>query len=563
MSTPPSSSSRARARRGPSHGAGHQPAGHAGRPQPASPNRNGGQPSGNRNGGPQTGGRNGGQQPGNRGRFSEGRSPESARPAAPRIALPPIDVPTGPGSFAELGVPHALCETLARQGLLSAFPIQTATLPDALSGRDVLGQGRTGSGKTLAFALPIVARLMNTKRTIGDRRPRALVLVPTRELASQVEAVVKPLAAAAGLRTATVFGGVGAAPQIAALRAGTEIIIGCPGRLADHLGTGALDLGAIEITVLDEADHMADVGFLPTVRRLMDRTPKQGQRLLFSATLAGGVDQVVRQYMDDPVSHAVATEAPVEMTHHVVVVNDADRVAVVAGLARSHRVLVFTRTKHRAKQLTKRLASDGLAAVELHGNLSQNARTKNLDAFSGGAATALVATDIAARGIHVDEVPLVVHADPPMEHKAYVHRSGRTARAGATGTVLTIATTDQVHEVRDLLRRADITATWSQLPAGATDASDVLNGGGVRYELSAGRGPSSGGGRPASSGRPAGGGRSSSDRGRPAGGGRSSSGSPSSAGTGRGPGSHQSQTRGADGASGRPAGSGGRRRSSR
>ena len=491
-------------------------------------------------------------------------------PPAP-VRLEPIDVPTGPGSFAELGVPLALCETLARQGLVEAFPIQTATLPDALKGRDVLGQGRTGSGKTLAFALPIVARLAATTRRSGDRRPRALVLVPTRELAAQVEAVLKPLAGAVGLRTATIFGGVGAGPQIAALRAGTEIIIGCPGRLADHLGTGVLDLGAVEITVLDEADHMADVGFLPTVRRLLDRTPAGGQRLLFSATLAGGVDQVVRQYMDNPISHAVATEAPVAMTHHVVVVSDSDRVAVVAGLARTHRVVVFTRTKHRAKQLTKKLSSDGLAAVELHGNLSQNARTKNLDAFSDGSARALVATDIAARGIHVDDVPLVVHADPPMEHKAYVHRSGRTARAGAAGTVITIATGDQVSEVKDLLRRAEITATWSQLATGSTDVSDILNGGGTRYVGGGGgRGSSGGGGRP-SSGRPSGGGGGGRGRGGSGTGGVRSSSAGSSArstGSGRsgsapapmaargGPGSHGSAGRSGSTA-GRPAGSGG------
>ncbi len=408
-------------------------------------------------------------------------SPAASRAGHVPTVTTPVEVPSGPGSFAALGVPHALCAALARQGLVEAFPIQTATLPDALNGRDVLGQGRTGSGKTLAFALPIVARLAATPRRQGDRRPRALVLVPTRELASQVEAVIKPLAATAGLRTATVFGGVGAGPQLAALRAGVEIIIGCPGRLADHMGSRALDLGGIEVTVIDEADHMADVGFLPVVRRLLDATPRQGQRLLFSATLAGGVDQVVRQYMNDPVSHAVATETPVEMTHHVLVVHADDRVTVVADLARAQRVVVFTRTKHRAKQLTQKLASAGLSAVELHGNLSQNARTKNLDAFSDGRATALVATDIAARGIHVDEVPLVVHADPPVEHKAYVHRSGRTARAGAAGVVVTLVTTDQVNDVKDLLRHAEIKATWSRLQSGGRDAVDALEGRGLAF----------------------------------------------------------------------------------
>jgi len=404
--------------------------------------------------------------------------------AAPVSALP-IDVPSGPGSFAALGVPHLLCAVLAAQGLTEAFPIQTATVPDAMHGRDVLGQGRTGSGKTLAFALPVVARLAATPRRQGDRRPRALVLVPTRELASQVEAVIRPLAAIVGLRTATVFGGVAAGPQLSALRAGVEIIIGCPGRLADHLGTRALDLSGIEITVIDEADHMADVGFLPVVRRLLDATPRQGQRLLFSATLAGGVDQVVRQYLTNPTSHAVATEAPVEMTHHVLVVHADDRVNVVADLARAQRVVVFTRTKHRAKQLAQRLSSSGLSAVDLHGNLSQNARTRNLDLFSSGRASALVATDIAARGIHVDEVPLVVHADPPVEHKAYVHRSGRTARAGAAGVVVTLATVDQIADVKDLLRNAGITAAWSRLQAGGKDALDAIDGRGVAYVATA------------------------------------------------------------------------------
>ncbi len=368
-----------------------------------------------------------------------------------------------------------LCTVLARNGILEPFEIQSATLPDSLRGRDLLGQGRTGSGKTLAFALPIVARLAATPRGRGDRRPRALVLVPTRELAAQVEAVIKPLANALGLRSTTIFGGVGAGPQLAALRSGVEIVIGCPGRLNDHMYNRALDLGGIEITVLDEADHMADVGFLPMVRKLMDATPRDGQRLLFSATLAGGVGEVVRQYMHDPVSHAVAVEAPVDMTHHVFVMQQDDRLGVVTELAARERIVVFTRTKHRAKQLAARLAARGIRAVELHGNLSQNARTRNLEDFSSGAATVLVATDIAARGIHVDDVPLVVHADPPIEHKAYVHRSGRTARAGAAGTVITLATADQSSEVKDLLRKAEVSATWFRLNS-AKDSLAALDG---------------------------------------------------------------------------------------
>jgi superfamily II DNA/RNA helicase len=395
--------------------------------------------------------------------------------AAPVVPAGTV-IPSGPGSFSHLGVPQFLCGPLAVFGLSEPFPIQTATLPDSLSGRDVLGQGRTGSGKTLAFALPIVARLAANTRRPGDMRPRALVLVPTRELAAQVAAVIAPLAAAAGMRTATIFGGVGAGPQIAALRAGTEIIVGCPGRLLDHLGTGALDLRAIEITVLDEADHMADVGFLPMVIRLLDATPATGQRMLFSATLAGGVDKVVNKYLSNPVSHAVATEAPVLADHHVMVCLEDDRLTVLSDLAQGRRVVVFTRTKHRAKQITKRLAAAGLAAVELHGNLSQNARTANLEAFSNGKASLLIATDIAARGIHVDDVPLVIHCDPPIEHKAYLHRSGRTARAGAAGTVVTLSSREQVHAVKDLMRLAKVEPAWSQLPPGGQGSVAALDG---------------------------------------------------------------------------------------
>jgi superfamily II DNA/RNA helicase len=377
----------------------------------------------------------------------------------------------GAPSFASLGLAAPLVAALGAAGITTPFPIQVATLPDALAGRDVLGQGRTGSGKTLAFALPVVARLLATPRRRQRRRPRALVLVPTRELAMQVAAVIEPLAATAGARVATIFGGVPAGAQLRALDNGVEIVVACPGRLLDHMGTGAADLSTVEVTVIDEADHMADQGFLPMVQRILDATPARTQRLLFSATLAGGVDALVRRYLHDPVEHAVAVEAPAEMDHHVLVVDDADRIATVAAFARRERVVVFTRTKHRARQLAQRLGSAGVGAVDLHGNLSQAARTRNLAAFADGSASALVATDIAARGIHVDEVPLVLHADPPVEHKAYVHRAGRTARAGAAGRVVTIATHAQRDEVRDLLRRAGVTARWSNLPTGrAADA---------------------------------------------------------------------------------------------
>lgn len=396
----------------------------------------------------------------------------SVPPRSPVVAAPPVVHPAPPAgsvvgtasSFSELGLPAALCAVLTRQGLTEPLPIQSATVADGLAGRDVLGQASTGSGKTLAFALPLVARLMagTPNPAPGRRRPRALVVAPTRELASQIDAVIKPLAAAAGLRSATIFGGVGAAPQLAALRAGTEIIIGCPGRLLDHLEHRALDLGGIEICVIDEADHLADVGFLPMVNRLLDATPRNGQRLLFSATLAGGVDALIRRFLRDPVSHAVSAGAPPDLVHKVLVVDSDARVDALVDLLGTDRGVIFTRTKHRAKQLTRTLITRGLNAVELHGNLSQNARTANLGAFSSGKAQVMVATDIAARGIHVDEVPLVIHADPPLEHRAYLHRSGRTARAGNSGTVVTLTTPDQIGDVKTLLRRAGLDATWTK-----------------------------------------------------------------------------------------------------
>jgi superfamily II DNA/RNA helicase len=345
------------------------------------------------------------------------------------------------------------------QGITTPFPIQTATLPDSLAGRDVLGRGRTGSGKTLAFSLPLITRLTGSRSARAPRRPRSLVLVPTRELANQVSAVLAPLATAAGLRSTVVFGGVGQNPQVTALRRGVDVLIACPGRLEDLIGQGHCDLGAVAVTVLDEADHMADMGFLPAVRRLMDRTPKQGQRLLFSATLDNGVDVLVRRYLDSPVTHSVdgVAAAPPAMTHHVLEVAATDKAQVVTELASGHgRSLLFTRTKHSAKKLAKKLTAAGIPAADLHGNLSQNARERNLEAFSAGDVRVLVATDIAARGVHVDEIELVVHVDPPTEHKAYLHRSGRTARAGAEGVVVTVMTAEQRRDVADLIRRANI-----------------------------------------------------------------------------------------------------------
>ncbi len=365
-------------------------------------------------------------------------------------------------SFADFGLPTPVVRELSRQGIDSPFPIQTATLPDSLKGRDVLGRGRTGSGKTLAFSLPTVSRLSWAKSSRHPRRPRALVLCPTRELANQINATMEPVAKALGLVTTTIFGGVAQSRQVAALDKGVDIVIACPGRLEDLLNQRVLTLDGIEITVLDEADHMADLGFLPGVKRIMDKTPKQGQRMLFSATLDNGVDQLVKRYLNNPVRHSVddAAAAPPQMTHHILAVRDADaKKQVVQELASgTGRRVLFMRTKHQAKKLAKQLTASGVPAVDLHGNLGQGARERNLEAFSSGAVKVLVATDIAARGIHVDDVELVVHVDPPAEHKAYLHRSGRTARAGSEGVVVTVMLPEQRGDVRDLTRKAKITA---------------------------------------------------------------------------------------------------------
>ncbi|GAA1776684.1 DEAD/DEAH box helicase [Luedemannella helvata] len=367
-------------------------------------------------------------------------------------------------------MPAVLCRALTAGGISTPTPIQAATLPDALAGRDVLGRGRTGSGKTFAFVLPVLTRLADPasgRRRPG--RPRALILAPTRELATQIESVISPLAELLSLRTLTVFGGVAAGPQIRALRAGVDIVVACPGRLADHVEAGHVRFDDIEITVLDEADHMADLGFLPVVRRLLELTPAGSQRLLFSATLDAAVKVLVQRFLTDPVTHSVDAErAPVStMAHHVLHVLRDERIAVLAGLASAPgRTVVFTRTKRGAKQVTRQLIAAGVPAVELHGNLAQAARGRNLSAFARGQVRTLVATDIAARGIHVDDVELVIHADPPVEHKSYLHRSGRTARAGAAGTVVTLTTADQLREVRELARKAGIVPTITQLGPG-------------------------------------------------------------------------------------------------
>jgi superfamily II DNA/RNA helicase len=360
-------------------------------------------------------------------------------------------------TFAALGVPASLVTVLDDDGITTPFPIQEATLPDALEGRDILGRAQTGSGKTLGFALPLAARLAGGRTMAG--RPRGLVLVPTRELASQVQEVLKPLARAMRLWVTTIYGGVSQGPQVNALQRRTDIVVATPGRLADLIGQGHCDLSDVEITVIDEADQMADLGFLPIVRRLLEATPSDGQRLLFSATLDSAIDVLARRFLTDPAQHSVdENSSPAEIEHHVITVEPGNRVEVIAALAGGDkRSLVFTRTKHGAERLARQLTTAGIPAAELHGNLRQGARSRNLAAFGSGAVRVMVATDIAARGIHVDGIDLVIHADPPAEHKAYVHRSGRTARGGADGVVVTMQTPAQAREVRALMRKAGVT----------------------------------------------------------------------------------------------------------
>lgn len=383
-------------------------------------------------------------------------------------------------TFAALGTPKALADTLAAQGIESPFPIQVKTLPDTLAGRDVLGRGRTGSGKTIAFAIPLVARLAEREAPYFRKpgRPMGLVLAPTRELATQINATIEPLAKAAGLNTTVIYGGISQARQEKALRAGVDIVIACPGRLEDLIRQRILTLEAVEITVLDEADHMADLGFLPVVKKLMDMTPSQGQRLLFSATLDNGVDKIVQRYLSNPLTHSVddPQAAVTTMEHHVLVVNDqtVKKQLIVELASGAGRRVLFMRTKHHARKLAKTLTDAGIPAVDLHGNLSQNARDRNLAEFSSGEVRVLVATDVAARGVHVDDVELVIHVDPPTEHKAYLHRSGRTARAGSDGTVVTLTLPEQQTDVKKLMKAAGVDVSFERVTASSPIVAELV-----------------------------------------------------------------------------------------
>ena len=360
-------------------------------------------------------------------------------------------------SFLELGLPERLITALATAGVTAPFAIQARALPDAIAGRDVLGRGQTGSGKTLAFGLPVLTRLMGQPRE--PKQPHGLVLVPTRELAQQVNDALAPLAHSLDLKVMTIYGGTPMGRQIDQLRRGVDLVVATPGRLQDLVDQRACDLSHVSITVLDEADHMADLGFMPAVTALLDLTPRTGQRMLFSATLDRGVDKLAQGYLKDPAMHAVAPAAsPVDTMDHLAFAVGRDaKVAIAAEIAaRPARTLFFVRTKHGADRLAQQLSTGGTNAVAIHGNLTQHARKRALDAFSGGSTRVLVATDVAARGIHVDDVDLVVHFDPPADHKDYLHRSGRTARAGERGTVLSLLLSGEVRANQQLRERAGV-----------------------------------------------------------------------------------------------------------
>ncbi|MFD1533008.1 DEAD/DEAH box helicase, partial [Pseudonocardia aurantiaca] len=370
-------------------------------------------------------------------------------------------------SFAELGLPEPVVRALAANGFTEPFPIQAATLPDTIAGRDLLGRGQTGSGKTLAFGLALLARLAAGRA--APRQPRGLVLVPTRELAQQVVDALVPFAKALGLSITSVVGGMSFNRQADELRRGVDLLVATPGRLTDHTNQRTCDLSQVTVTALDEADRMADMGFLPQVRAILNLTPADGQRLLFSATLDGDVGALVRQYLTDPVTRSVASAtAQVDtMDHHVLLVhNDAKPRIVTEVAARDGRTILFARTKHGVDRLVKGLRRDGVVAGALHGGKAQNARNRAIADFKEGRTPVLVATDVAARGIHIDDVSLVVHVDPPADPKDYLHRAGRTARAGDSGTVVTLVTAAERRDVERLMRLAGVRATQTEVAPG-------------------------------------------------------------------------------------------------
>jgi superfamily II DNA/RNA helicase len=379
------------------------------------------------------------------------------------------DAASLPRTFADLDLPAAVVDALGTRGLADLFPIQAAALPDGLEGRDVLGRGRTGSGKTLAFGLALLARAARLGRA-APGRPHGLVLVPTRELAQQVSDALTPYADALRMRMATVVGGLSIERQTSALRNGVDILVATPGRLEDLIARRACHLGSVKIAVLDEADQMADMGFMPVVTRLMDQVAPGGQRLLFSATLDGDVGTLVHRYMNDPVLHSTdpATATVDTMEHHVLHLEADDKQAVTAEIAAGEsKVIMFVRTKHGADRLAKQLARVGVRAAAMHGGKSQNARTRALDWLKDGSLDALIATNVAARGIHIDGIDLVVNVDPPTEAKDYLHRGGRTARAGNSGAVITLVLPEQRREVTAMMSSVGINPETSKVRPGS------------------------------------------------------------------------------------------------
>lgn len=398
-------------------------------------------------------------------------------PADPQPAGSSTDsTPADPISFEALGLPGPLVRALARQGITTPFEIQRATVPDALAGRDVLGRGQTGSGKTLAFGLPMLARVANGERA-RPLHPRALVLVPTRELAMQVNDALLPLGKAVGVFLKTAVGGVPYDRQIDALRRGVEIVVATPGRLADLINRGVCRLDDVEITVLDEADQMADMGFLPEVTELLAKTPADTQRLLFSATLDTDVDALVQRFMTDPVTHSTAppTAAVSTMDHHLLLIPPHDKFPVTASIAaRAGRTIVFARTQLGVDRLVAQLAAVGVRAGGLHGGKTQRMRTRTLAEFREGRTNVLIATDVAARGIHVDGVSLVLHVDPPKDPKDYLHRAGRTARAGETGAVATLVLPKQRRTTLAMLEKAGVQPAEARVRAGDPALAELI-----------------------------------------------------------------------------------------
>ena len=369
---------------------------------------------------------------------------------------------TSTTSFEALGVSPDLVAALSEQGIDAPFPVQTLTVPDALAGRDVCGKAKTGSGKTLAFGLPLLQRVSPA----GPRRPTGLILVPTRELANQVFGVLAELATRRGQRVAAVYGGVGFDQQIDALKAGVEIVVSTPGRLIDLLERREVRLDALDVLVLDEADRMLDMGFLPQVQKILYRLESEPQTMLFSATLDGAIRRLVDRYMRDPVFYEVASQDPTvdEMEHRFLVVHQMDKAKVAAAVARGvQRTLMFSRTKRGADRLVSDLRREGVRAAAIHGDLRQAARERSLADFMAGKVPVLVATDVAARGLHIDAVDVVLHYDPPEDHKAYLHRSGRTARAGETGIAVTLLLWNQENEVRAVRRPLGLTEPFVEV----------------------------------------------------------------------------------------------------